>query len=70
MSIPAHISYSLGITLRNALLHADPRIKEFLRLREINEPVEQETTILNIMDLINEGMLHIPDDPEDEDEDE
>jgi hypothetical protein len=71
MSIPTHISYAIGMTFRNVItksIQSEPKACEFLRLRK-GEHVTQDLTILNLIDLVNEGVLEAVSDTESDQDD-
>lgn len=59
MSIPTHVSYTLGMTFRNIMIHTHPKFKEFLNLKDVHADGKkvQDIDIFNILNLISEGKL-------------
>ena len=73
MSIPTHVSYTLGMSFRNIMINTHPKFKEFLNLKDVHVDGQkvQDIDIFNILNLISTGKLVTEDtdsDTESEDE--
>lgn len=70
MSVPTHVSYTLGMTFRNLVINTHPTFKKFLNLKDvhIDDQKVQDVAIFNIMLLISEGKLVADSDSDDSDD--
>lgn len=70
MSVPTHVSYTLGMTFRNIIINTHPKFKEFLNLKDvhIDDQKVQDVDIFNILNLISEGKLVADSDSDSDDE--
>lgn len=54
ISIPSYVSYTLGMAFRNQFAEVDPRILEYLKMKQTPVPPMTKTyTTVDIMDLID-----------------
>lgn len=68
MSIPTHVSYTVGMAYRNIIINTHPKFKEFLNLKDVHIDGQkiQDVDIFNILNLISEGKLVADSDSDDE----
>lgn len=70
MSIPTHISYTLGMTFRNVMIQTHPTFHKFLNLKEVHTDDRklQDIEVLNVLNLISSGKLEVESDSDSDSE--